>query len=165
MKSLPALEQEPQVGDAHVRVEVVESHAYYFETHDGTGKTTSHGQFNLRLALTARSGAVYVPTSLASGKKPTGFVYEIEGTGEGSINTASLSLEGNDSTQVTFGTLEYTKIPQGKTARFDMIISIVGSWGNVYRILINRINYKLDPTDTRYKKVVVQIGSTELTFK
>lgn len=165
MKNLPALEQEPLTSDAHMHVQVVDSLGHYFETRDGAGQPIHHGQFNVSLAVSAQQGTVYVPTSLASSKKATGFVYHIEGTGEGNIATASLSCSGKEVSQITLGTLEYTRIPQGKTARFDLVISIEGSWGNMYRIVINRINYKLDPTDARYKKLSTQIGSTELLFK
>lgn len=165
MKSLPALKQEEKIGDGHLYVEVTESRGYYQETHDSEGRSIGHGQFNLSLSAIALQGAVYIPLSLASGKKPTGFVYEIEGTGEGNISTATLSCSGEDVTQVTLGTLRYAKIPQGKTAVFEMVVHIEGSWGNSYRILINRIHYKLSPSDARYKKLNTSISTNELMFR
>ena len=165
MKTLPTEKQVKQSGDGHLYVEVTESRGYYLETRDGQGGSISHGQFNLNLTVIALQGTVYIPTSLASGKKPTGFVYEIEGTGEGNISTASISCSGEDITQVTFGTLQYTKIPQGRTATFQMVISIEGSWGHSYRIIINRINYKFNLTDARYKRFDTSISTNELTFR
>ncbi len=165
MKALPSREQKAINGDGHIYVEVIESHGYYQETHDSGGRSVGHGQFNLRLSITALQGEVYVPMSLASGKKPTGFIYEIEGTGEGNISTAALSCSGDDVTQITLGTLQYAKIPQGRMAVFDLIITIEGTWGNVYRVLISRVNYKLSTSDARYKKLVTTIGTNELPFK
>lgn len=146
-------------------MEVMDRHGYYVETHDGQGSTISRGQFNLTLDITALLGTVYIPASIASGKKPTGFVYEIEGTGEGNIFTTSFKCSGVEVTQVMLGTLRYIKIPQGQTAKIEMIIIIDGRWGDSYRILITRVNYKLSPTDARYKKFDTSIISSELAFK
>ena len=63
------------------------------------------------------------------------------------------------------GTLLYTKIPQGKTATFRIYVDMKGILNKTYRIIINRINYKFDPSDARYKRFDVEIASKPVEFK
>ncbi len=153
------------VGDGHIFVEVKDLKAFFDKAKNSDGKTIGRGQFDFVLHITALQGAVYIPTSIASGKKPTGFVYQIEGTAQGSISSASVSAKGEGVSQVTLGTLVYTKIPQGKTAACKAIVMIEGSVNKEYGVVINRINYKLDPSDARYKKFDVDLASRALEFK
>lgn len=153
------------VGDGHLFVEVKELKAFFEKGRTSEGKTIGRGQFNFLLHITALQGAVYIPTSLASGKKPTGFVYQIEGQAPGFISTADISAKGEGVSQVTLGTLVYTKVPQGKVAAIKMVVMIEGSVNKEYGVVINRINYKLDPSDARYKKFDVDIASKPLKFK
>ena len=52
------------------------------------------GEFFFLIALSAHDADLYVPLSAASGKKPAGFVYEIEGTAAGAIGTTEVSAKG-----------------------------------------------------------------------
>lgn len=150
---------------SHIYLEVKESRAHFQKKHDAEGKSVGHGQFFLIITAIALQGEVYIPTTIASGKKPTGFVYQIEGTAEGRIDTTEITCKGEGVSQVTLGTLVYTKIPQGKTAAFRIVIDMQGKLNKVYSVVINRINYKLAPSDARYKKLDVAIASKPLEFK
>ena len=110
------------------------------------------GEFFIELEITAKKSDVYIPLSVASGKKPTGFVYQIEGTGEGLISTAAAKWRGAGVTEVTMGTLHYVKIPVSKTAIIVVQITIKGSIGKSYNLTITVINFKLSPSDARYKQ-------------
>lgn len=122
------------------------------------------GKFSLTLEITAVQGDLYVPLSIASGKKPTGFVYQIEGTGPSSIVTTDISCKGNGITEVRLGTIVYSKIPKGMTGEFRIHIEVRGKIGKAYRVLIYQINYKNSPTDARYQKSLVDIGTRMLKF-
>lgn len=152
-------------GNGHMYYEVKESRANYEKKKNEEGRSVGHGQFFIQLNVMALQGAVYIPTTIASGKKPTGFVYQIEGTAEGLIATTDISCKGEGIVQVTLGTLVYTKIPQGKTATFKIVVDMQGKVNKTYSIVINRINYKLDPSEARYKKFDVDIASKALKFK
>jgi hypothetical protein len=158
-------EEVTQAGDGHVYVEVKESGANFLRKSDSKGHPIGHGEFFLRFTVIALQQAVYIPLSLASGKKPTGFVYQIEGTAPGSIDTTDISCLGDGVTKITLGTLLYAKIPQGSTANFRIVVDMKGEIGKTYRIVINRINYKLNPTDARYKKLDTAIGTKTLEFR
>jgi hypothetical protein len=122
------------------------------------------GHYLMMIEVTAKQKTVVMPLSIASGKKPTGFVYQIEGTGEGSLSTAQVSCHGEGITQITLGTIVYVKIPPLKTATFRIQIEIRGKLGKVYKLVIHRINYKLRVTDARYKQYVKEISSKSLKF-
>jgi hypothetical protein len=117
------------------------------------------------LDVTSKQGEVYVPLSIASGKKVTGFVYQIEGTGVGSLATADVEGKGAGVTQVTLGTLRYAKILQEKTASFRIQVDMKGKIGKEYSVLIHQINYKLSASDARYKKFVGGVRTLSLEFK
>lgn len=153
-----------QQGNEYIFFKVKESRAHFKEVRNAEGKRVGRGQFFLLVDIIALQGALYIPTSLASGKKATGFVYQIEGTAKGEIDTTSISAKGDGIAQVTLGTLVYTKIPQGKAATFQIVVDMVGSLNKTYQIVFNRINYKLDPSDARYKKLDVAIASKPLVF-
>lgn len=131
----------------------------------GTGKPgMGVGEFFLLVDISAEKDTVCIPVSIASGKKPAGFVYQIEGSGAGAISTTHLSFTGPSVAQVTLGTLTYAKIPKGTTATFRILIEIKGRVGKEYRIVINRINYKHTPSDARYQKFTEEISSAALKF-
>ena len=165
METLPAEEQITRTGDEHLYLQVKESRANFQHVRTTDTRTIGQGQFGLILDIIALQGAVYIPISIASSKKPTGFVYQIEGTSQGDISTAEVSCRGEGVTQITLGTLRYAKIPQGSTAHFRFIFHIEGGIGKVYKIVINRINYKLNPNDARYKKFNTTISTDMLKFK
>ena len=123
------------------------------------------GEFFQKLDISAVGGDVYIPVSIASGKKTTGFIYQIEGTAKGAISTTTIECDGEGITQITLGTIVYSKIPVGKTATFRILIVTKGQMKKEYRVVINQINYKLDPGDARYVKEQVQIGTKFVQFK
>ncbi len=153
-------------GDAQLFAKVTKSEAYFAKkTRAQDGRAAGQGQFNLVVDIIALQGAVYIPLSIASGKKPTGFIYHIEGSAQGALATAKITCKGEGVAQLTLGTLVYAKIPQGKTATFKMVVHIKGSPGKLYKVVINRINYKLDPSAARYKKLDTAIATKTLKFK
>ncbi len=129
------------------------------------GRDIGAGEFFLLVDITAVSEAIYIPLSIASGKKPTGFVYQIEGTGEGIISTTTISVKGDGVTQVTLGTILYAKIPAGKTATFRILVEMRGQLGKAYSIVINRIQYKFDANEARYQKTPQEIKTKTLKFR
>ena len=122
------------------------------------------GSFSFIVDITAATGDVYIPLSIASGKKPTGFVYQIEGTAEGEIVTTDISCRGDGVTQITLGTLLYCKIPSGMTATFRIRIEIRGKVGKSYRVVIHQLHYKHDPSEARYQKSSQEISTKMLKF-
>jgi len=122
------------------------------------------GEFFLLVDITAAEQAIYVPLSIASGKKPTGFIYQIEGTSESTISTTAVSCTGDSVTQVTLGTIVYMKIPAGKTATFRILVEMKGRAGKMYSVVINRINYKYNPSDARYQRFTEELSSKTVKF-
>lgn len=122
------------------------------------------GEFFMKIDITAKTADIFIPISIASGKKPTGFIYQIEGTAEGSIATTDIKCWGEGVTNVTLGTLLYAKIPKGTTASFRIQATIRGKFGKTYKIVINRINYKLAISDARYQQYLKPIVSDSVKF-
>jgi hypothetical protein len=150
-----------------LRIHVEDSTEEFTKIHDAEGSASGIGHFFLHIKVTALQNTLYVPLSIASSKKPTGFVYQIEGTGDSSIESADISLKDikeSGITQILLGTITYCEIPQGKTATFRVSIDIKGKIGREYAIVINRIQYKLNPTDTRYQKYTEEIRTSVLKF-
>lgn len=127
-------------------------------------KDKAFGQFLLIINITAKKDTVYVPVSVASSQKPTGFMYQIEGTAAGSVVSADVDVKGEGVTIVTIGTLVYATIPAGKTATFRLNITTRGQLTKIYKIIITRINYKLQLSDTRYQQYLKPIKSDAVTF-
>lgn len=111
---------------------------------------TTLGEFFLSIEITATDTEVYIPLSIASGKKPAGFVYALEGTSRATLDTASVSVGGRGVTEVTLGTLLFARIQKGGTAVFRINIAMRGKSGASYKAIITRINYKYTPQDGRY---------------
>ena len=122
------------------------------------------GTFSFIVDITAASGDIFIPLSIASGKKPTGFVYQIEGTAEGEIVTTAISCRGDGVTQITLGTLLYCKIPSGMTATFRIRIEIRGKVGKSYRVVIHQLHYKRNTSEARYLKYSSDISTKMLKF-
>lgn len=162
---MPPGEAPKSLGDGHIYCITGGSQAYFLKKIYRLKDARGQGQFDLSLDVTCLQEAVYIPLSLASGKKSTGFIYQIEGTAEGAISTADIVCHGEGVTQITLGTLRYVKIPTGKTADFRFTFLIEGDYGKEYKIVINRINYKLDPRDARYKKFDVAFETKTLEFR
>lgn len=148
----------------YITVKVQKNQAHFEKGVTSSGDDKAIGKFILLLDVNAKKETLYIPLSIASGKKPTGFLYQIEGTGEGTITTASVTCRGEAVTQVTVGTLLYTKIPQGKVASFHIQVKIGGVFGKTYKIILNRINYKLQLADARYMQYEKQIISDSVKF-
>ncbi len=128
------------------------------------GKDKAFGQFLFIVNITAKKDTVYIPVSIASSQKPTGFMYYIEGTAAGSVVNGDVSVRGEGVTQTTIGTLVYATIPKGKTATFRLNITTRGQLGKEYKVIINRINYKLSLTDSRYQQYLKPIVSDPVKF-
>lgn len=151
--------------DEYISVRVEKSQARFKRIKKPEGADVGIGYYFLILDVTAHKGTVHVPLSIVSGKKTTGFIYQIEGTGTGSLSTAEVKVQGEGVTQVTLGTLLYAKIPEGKTGSFRVQVGIRGKIGKEYIVIIHQINYKLSPTDARYKKLVGGVSSRALEFR
>lgn len=122
------------------------------------------GKYYLEIAVTATESEVFIPVSIASGKKVAGLMYVIEGTGEGSLATASVKARGEGISHVTVGTLVYAKIPKGATALFQIQAMIRGKFGKQYRLIITRLNYKFSVTDARYQQYLQEISTEKVVF-
>lgn len=122
------------------------------------GSDTNIARYFVRLDVVATKYTLYIPVSIASGRVSTGFVYQIEGTGE-AIASATIASQGKDTTRVTFGSIEYCKIPPGKIASFKIITKVKGKRPKKYKFVLSRINYKLNPNDSRYKRVLTEIST------
>lgn len=138
--------------DSNLLIKVRDTKTSSRRTRVDDGPDPVTGKFWFEIDITAVTKDIYLPFSIASGKKPTGFVYQIEGTAEGSIVTTDISYKGDGVTQITMGTLVYCKIPVGMTAAFKIRVEVRGQLGKAYRVVIRQINYKFDPGDARYQK-------------
>ncbi len=154
----------PVVPEVALEVRVQKKQARFRRVRESKGPDSGIGEFFLLLDVTAENADVYIPLSIASGKKPTGFVYQIEGTKEGTISTTSISCSGTGVTQITLGTILYCKIPAGKTASFRILIEMRGKAGSEYTVAITRIHYKHDPSTARYEKFEKTIPGQRLRF-
>lgn len=151
-------------GDDFIVVKVQKSQSRFRRIKVPGEDDIGHGEFFLLLDITAAKETVYIPISVASGKKAVGFIYHIEGTAAGEIYTTDISCTGEEITKITLGTLLYAKIPALKTASFRIYIQMRGKTSKEYKIAINRINYKLDPSDARYKRLDMEIGTESVKF-
>lgn len=143
---------------------IIKAKASFKRIKDTKGPDHVIGNFLLEINITATDKAIHIPLSIASGKKATGFVYQIEGTDIGKIITTDIDSEGAGLTQITSGTIVYSKIPTSKTATFSIKITMKGKVGKTYGIVINTINYKFDPKDSRYQKFEIPLKSGVLKF-
>lgn len=140
-----------------VKVKKKQAHAERIKIDDATDKVIA--KFYLEIEITAKQANVFIPLSIASGKKTAGFMYQIEGTAPGTIATANVRVRGVGTTQVTVGTLLYAKIPSGKVATFQIHAAVRGTYGKTYKIVFTRLNYKLLLTDARYEQYLKEIHS------
>lgn len=154
----------PQTG-ASVRVKVQNREESARRIPDPTKPDTVHGKFWFTIDVTATDKDIYLPLSVASGKKPAGFMYQIEGTAPGAIKSTDIDAKGDGVLQVTHGTIVYVKIPVGRTATFKLRIEMRGALGKTYGINLYQIQYKLSPTDARYQKLPQSIKSKMEKFR
>lgn len=150
--------------DIYVQLAVKKNQARFERIKKKGAEDKAVGKFFIQIDVISKLETVFIPTSIASGKKPTGFIYQIEGTAKGAISSARVSCRGDGVTQVTVGTLIYSKIPKGKTASFKIQIEIEGTFAKTYKIIINRVNYKFAVTDARYRQYLKEIISESITF-
>jgi hypothetical protein len=151
--------------DEYINVTISKSQAHFKRIRNPKGADVAIGNYFLIIDVTSKKGAIHIPLSISSGKKVTGFIYQIEGTATGSLSTAEVEARGDGVTKVTLGTLLYCKIPEGKTASFRIQVGIKGKIGKEYTVVIHQINYKLNPTDARYKKFQGGVSTRTLEFK
>jgi len=150
--------------DEYIEVKVKETQARFQLIKAKDKEDKAVGNFFIKLEILAEKQEIYVPMSISSGKKTSGFMYHIEGTAEGSIATTDMKVRGEGVTQVTLGTLLFAKVPVGKTAEFRIQVEINGKLGKNYKIILSRINYKLKLTDTQYNRYLKPIVSKSVKF-
>lgn len=167
VKSLQAQLREKQnpTVDENIRVQVTKAQTRFTEKKNPDGPDTADATFFMRIAITAKKETVYVPLSIASSQRATGFMYQIEGTARGEISQADVSVQGEGVTQVALGTILYAKIPAKKTGIFRALVEIRGQMGKEYTIVINRINYKFNTRDTRYQRYLQEVRSKTLVLR
>lgn len=145
--------------DSYIDVQVTKNQAHFEKRVQNDNVVQTLGKFYIEIDITAKQGTIYIPLSIASGKKTAGFMYQIEGTAEGRIVTAEATVRGEKVSQVTLGTLLFAKIPVGHTASFQIRSVIRGQKGKVYTIVITRIHYKPELTQMRYLQYQKEIQS------
>ncbi len=151
--------------DAFIKIVVEKTEAHFSNAYDkNRSDKLGIGKYFLLIDVTAGNETLYIPTSIASGRKSTGFIYQIEGTAGGTA-TVDVTFKGEGTMIVTSGTISYCKIPAGMTARFKIVAQVTGSLGKSYKIVVSRINYKLNPNDMRYKRFLTEISTDTLKFR
>ena len=150
--------------EKHLLISVRDTKGSFKRKHVPDGPDPVTGKFWFTIDIKAASKDIYLPISIGSGKKLTGFMYQIEGTAQGSISTTDISCRGEGVTLITLGTIIYCKIPTGASARFRIRVEMRGQVGKSYRIAIHQINYKLNPSDARYQKSILDIHTKMLKF-
>jgi hypothetical protein len=149
--------------DDFIQVSLRETVARLNKVPAKTGSYLRVGKYSLFIDVTALNETVYIPVSIASGRKSTGFIYHIEGT-HAERGSASIDCRGEGVSMITAGTLTYAKIPKGKTASFKILADIEGKRTEKYVVVVSRINYKLNTNDARYKRFVTDIRTGSLQF-
>lgn len=148
--------------DAYIDVRVKKNQARFEKIKQKDAKDMVLGKYYMDIDMVAKQETVFVPLSIASGKKVAGFMYQIEGTAPGSIVTADITVRGEGVTQVTLGTLLFAKIPAGKVGTFIIRATIRGVFGKGYKIVFTRLNYKLRLSDARYEQYLKEIHSESM---
>lgn len=150
--------------DAYIDVKVQKKHARFERVRQKDVEDKAMGHFFIKLDITAKQVPVFIPLSIASGKKTAGFMYQIEGTAAGTTVVTDVSVRGEGVSQVTIGTLLYAKVPTGKTATFQIQIAIRGNFGKQYKLVFTRLNYKLQLTEHLYHQYLKEIHSEGVKF-
>ncbi len=150
--------------DAYIEVRVKKNQARFERIKQKGAPDKAFGKFYIEIDITAKQEMVFVPISVASGKKVAGFMYQIEGTAPGSIQTTDIKTRGEGVSQVTLGTLLYAKIPPDKTGTFQIHAMIRGAIGKTYKIVFTRLNYKRRLADVRYEQYLKEIHSDSVRF-
>lgn len=117
------------------------------------------------IEITAKKFDVFIPLHSFWQETRGLYVPNRKVPGKGKIATADVTVRGDGVSQVTLGTLLYTKVPTGKTALFRIQATIRGKLkGQTYQVTINRINYKLTLSDVRYQQYLKPIMSDSVKF-
>lgn len=154
-----------QIIEIPLRIKVQKTDAHFYRSQNK--EDSDHlglGKYLLVVDVTASKETLYIPTSIASGRKSTGFIFHIEGENKSS-GTATITSEGDGIVTVTAGSIAYTKIPPQKTARFKIRVEVLGSIRKSYKVVVSRINYKVNPNDLRYKRFLTEVDTDFLKFK
>jgi hypothetical protein len=150
--------------DAYIEVKVKKNQGRYEKVKQKGKADKAEGKFYLELEIATKQADVYIPLSIASGKKTAGFMYQIEGTDEGSIVSAEVRVRGEGVSQVMVGTLTYAKVSATKKAAFEIRSVIKGKPGKAYKLVFTRINYKLNISEARYQQYLKEISSEKVTL-
>jgi hypothetical protein len=150
--------------DAYIDVKVNNNQGRFEKIKQKGKEDKVLGKFYIEIEINAKQVDVFIPLSIASGKKTAGFMYQIEGTAEGSIVSAEVRVRGAGVTQVTLGTLQFARIPSSKIATFEIRATIKGKIGKVYKLVFTRLNYKLSLAETIYKQYLKEIHSDKVSF-
>ena len=150
--------------DAYIDVKTRKSQSHFRGKKPKNFDDTVVGYFYLKIDILSKQRDVYVPISVATGKKTAGFMYQIEGTSEASVASAEVKTRGEGLSQITVGTIHYARIRAGQTASFDIKVTIRGRYGKSYKLVFTRLNYKLETSDARYQQYLKEINSKEATF-
>lgn len=148
--------------DAYIDVRVRKNQARFERIKEQSAPDTVLGKYYIELLITTKQEDIFIPLSIASGKKVAGFMYQIEGTAEGRVDTADIKVRGVGVSQVTLGTLLFAKIPRGKTGEFQVRATVRGTFGKSYKIVFTRLNYKLNLRDARYEQYLKEIHSESI---
>ena len=150
--------------DPYIEVKVKMNQARFQRVKKKEAPDRALGHFFLRFEVLAEQADIFVPLSIATGKKVSGLMYQIEGTDTASPVEASLDVRGEGVKQVTVGTLVFAKVPKGKTGVFEVRATIQGSVGKTYSLVFTRLNYKLALTEARYQQYLKEIRSKSVKF-
>lgn len=148
--------------DAYIEVKVKKNQGRHEKIKQKGQVDKVIGKFYLEMEVLAKVADVYIPLSIASGKKTAGFMYQIEGADEASIVSAEVRVRGEGVSQVMVGTLTYAKVPSGKKASFEIRSVIKGKPGKAYKLVFTRINYKLNISEARYQQYLKEISSEKV---
>ncbi len=164
LESALAQAREREGGDSSITVGIKKNQGRFERVRHKESADTAMGKYYLEIAVTAPHADVYIPISIASGKRVAGFMYQIEGTAASSLVSAQVEVRGEAVSQITLGTVRYAKIPQGKAALFRVQVVVRGKFGNKYTVVCTRINYKLDLNTLRYEQYLRSLRSETITF-
>lgn len=150
--------------DRYIEVKVKKNQGRFRRATQKGVEDKAVGEYYLEIMITAKQSDVFIPLSIASGKKVAGFMYHVEGTAEGSLATTELTVRGDVVSQVTIGTLRYARILGGTSAEFQIKASVRGRSGKAYQIVFTRLNYKTNLQETRYRQYLKEFRSSTVKF-
>lgn len=150
--------------DDYLSARITGTKFHFTRTKVESGADKAVGEFRIVLELTTKRAPISIPLSIASGKTVAGFMYQIDGTGESSVASASVSIRTRGLIETSIGTLRYVTLPAGKKSELELAVVVRGKVGRQYQIVLNRINYKLTPADSRYQQYLKPLASKSLKF-